>query len=128
MLYLRPAKRVHTSDRRSPTGASLAAETSFFCHRTEVYLRARQRFRVVSIYTCLSARFLGSNLRRRASSFIGRGNLIRRPGAAHVSRRQAGRPVAHCIDARKTHPAESASCDELPESVNAARISARISA
>jgi D-glycero-beta-D-manno-heptose 1-phosphate adenylyltransferase len=31
-----------------------------------------------------------SGLRRRASSFIGRGNLIRRPGAAHVSRRQAG--------------------------------------
>jgi hypothetical protein len=30
------------------------------------------------------------------------GNLICRPGAAHVSRRQAGRPVAHCIDAWKT--------------------------
>jgi hypothetical protein len=42
------------------------------------------------------------------------GNLIRRPGA-DVSRRQAGRPVAHCIDARKNTSAESTSCDEFPD-------------
>ena len=51
---------------------------------------------------CTGRGFLESNLRRRASPFIGRGNLIRRPRAANVSLRQAGRPVAHCIDTRKT--------------------------
>jgi hypothetical protein len=39
------------SDRRSQAGTSLAAKTSLFCHRTDVYFHARYRFRFGSIYT-----------------------------------------------------------------------------
>jgi len=57
----------------------------------------------------------GERPRRLTASFIGRGNSIRRPGAAHVSRRQAGRPVVHCNRHPKTTRAESTSCDMFPE-------------
>src|SRR5271156_2448432 len=70
-------------------------------------------------------RSLGSNLRRRASSFIGHGNLDRRSPAPHTSAADRPEGLSHiAIDARKMHPAESMSCDEFPESVNAARMSA----
>src|ERR1700722_460762 len=36
--------------------------------------------------------------------------------AAHVSRRQAGRPVVHCNRRLKKQRAESMSCGEFPES------------
>src|SRR6266581_2893546 len=48
------------SDGRSLTGASLAAETSLFCHCTDVYFWARQRFRSGLLYTLPLARFLES--------------------------------------------------------------------
>src|SRR5271155_3484320 len=65
--------------------------------------------------------FLGSYLRRRASSFIGRGNLDRRSPAPHTSAADRPGGLSHiAIDARKIHPAESTSCGESPESVNAA--------
>jgi hypothetical protein len=60
------------------------------------------RCRPLSYSTGSAARFSLEHARRLTSSFMERGNLIRRPGAAHLGRRQAGRPVAHCIDARKT--------------------------
>ena len=63
---------------------------------------APQRCRTLSYSTGSAARFSLKHARRLTSSFMERGNLIRRPGAAHLGRRQAGRPVAHCIDARKT--------------------------
>jgi hypothetical protein len=105
--------RVHTSDRRSLAGTSLGAETDesrdeesrlkagcsqdWLPHKRPINNRPQ-----VANLPHRARGFLGSNLRRRASSFIGRGNLSGRPGATRVSRRQAGRPVVHCIVARKT--------------------------
>src|SRR5271155_3898280 len=61
--------------------------------------------------------FLGSNLRRRASSFIGRGNLDRRSPAPHTSAADRPGGLSHiAIDAPKNRPAESMDCDEFPES------------
>src|SRR6266700_5553659 len=48
------------SDGRSLAGTSLAAETSLFCHCTDVYFWARQRFRSGLLYTLAVARFLES--------------------------------------------------------------------
>jgi hypothetical protein len=68
------SKRVHRSDRRSLAGASLAEKTD-----EPQDGESRLKAGCSQDWPPHKARgFLGSNLRRRASSFIGRGNLDRR--------------------------------------------------
>src|SRR5260370_25450720 len=61
---------VEKSDGRSLAATSLAAETSQFCHCTDVYFWAMQRFRSGFLYTlALVARFLESLDAARRSAY-----------------------------------------------------------
>jgi hypothetical protein len=93
--------RVHMSDRRSLPGASLAIRNLRIAIRKEP---AESRLQP------------GLAAPQSARGFPGC------PGAVHVSRRQAG-GLSHIASSLKSRLAKT-SCDEFPESVNAARRSA----